>query len=83
MAAREGEGMTRLAQIPVQLYRWFLSPFLGRHCRFEPSCSAYALEAIEKHGALRGYALAARRLCRCHPFGAAGYDPVPEKAGRA
>ena len=74
---------TRLAQVPVQLYRWFLSPYLGRQCRFEPTCSAYALEAIEKHGALRGYSLAARRLCRCHPFGAAGYDPVPEKAGRA
>jgi uncharacterized protein len=72
--------MKALAKIPVQLYRWFLSPYLGRHCRFEPSCSAYALEAIETHGALRGYRLAAKRLCRCHPWGSAGYDPVPERA---
>ena len=70
--------MKRLAQLPVHLYRWFLSPYLGRQCRFEPSCSAYALEAIEKHGAVRGYAFAVKRICRCHPWGAAGYDPVPE-----
>ena len=54
--------MRHLAQLPVQLYRWFLSPHLGRHCRFEPTCSTYALEAIERHGAFRGYALAAKRL---------------------
>lgn len=70
--------MKRLAQLPIHLYRWFLSPYLGRYCRFEPSCSTYALEAIEKHGVLRGYGLAAKRICRCHPWGAAGYDPVPE-----
>ena len=70
--------MKRLAQRPIHLYRWSLSPFLGRHCRFQPSCSAYALEAIESHGALRGYGLALQRICRCHPWGAAGYDPVPE-----
>ena len=70
--------MKRLAQLPVHLYRWFLSPYLGRQCRFEPSCSAYALEAIEKHGAARGYGFAVKRICRCHPWGAAGYDPVPE-----
>lgn len=74
--------MNRLAQFPVKLYRWFLSPWLGRQCRFEPTCSAYALEAIEKHGTLRGYGLALRRVCRCHPFGAAGYDPVPEQGTR-
>ena len=70
--------MKRLAQFPVHLYRWFLSPYLGRQCRFEPSCSAYALEAIEKHGVLHGYGFAVKRICRCHPWGAAGYDPVPE-----
>ncbi len=75
--------MKRLAKFPIQLYRGLLSPYLGRQCRFEPSCSAYALEAIEKHGAVRGYGLAARRLCRCHPWGTAGYDPVPDKAGPA
>ena len=75
--------MKRIAQFPIQLYRWFLSPYLGRHCRFEPSCSSYALEAIEKHGVFGGYGLAARRVCRCHPWGKAGYDPVPEKASHA
>ena len=70
--------MKRLAGFPIHLYRWFLSPFLGRHCRFHPTCSVYALEAIEKHGAFRGYGLTVKRICRCHPWGAAGYDPVPE-----
>jgi putative membrane protein insertion efficiency factor len=75
--------MKRLAAAPVQLYRWTLSPFLGRQCRFHPTCSAYALEAIERHGALKGWGLALRRILRCHPWAAAGFDPVPEKAGRA
>jgi putative membrane protein insertion efficiency factor len=70
--------MNRLARLPIHLYRWTLSYFLGRHCRYQPSCSAYALEAIETHGALRGYALALKRIGRCHPWGGAGYDPVPE-----
>ena len=70
--------MKKLAQLPIHLYRWFLSPFLGRQCRYQPSCSAYALEAIETHGAARGSWLAARRICRCHPWGGMGYDPVPE-----
>ena len=73
----------RLAQIPVHLYRWFLSPFLGRQCRFQPTCSVYALEAIERHGTMRGWWLALRRIGRCHPWGAAGYDPVPDEARRA
>jgi putative membrane protein insertion efficiency factor len=75
--------MKRLAAAPVHLYRWTLSPFLGRHCRFHPTCSAYALEAIESHGPLRGWGLALRRILRCHPWAASGFDPVPEKAGRA
>jgi putative membrane protein insertion efficiency factor len=75
--------MKRLAAAPVHLYRWTLSPFLGRQCRFHPTCSAYALEAIECHGPLKGWGLALRRILRCHPWGAAGFDPVPEKAGRA
>ncbi len=75
--------MKRLAAVPVHLYRWTLSPFLGRQCRFHPTCSAYALEAIETHGALKGWGLALRRILRCHPWAASGFDPVPEKAGQA
>ena len=62
----------------VQLYRWFVSPLLGRNCRFYPSCSSYALEALERHGAVRGSLLATRRICRCHPWNPGGFDPVPE-----
>jgi uncharacterized protein len=66
-----------LLLIPIHLYRWCLSPFLGRHCRFHPTCSVYAIEAIETHGAWRGLWLAMKRIGRCHPWGGAGFDPVP------
>ncbi|HEX9706034.1 MAG TPA: membrane protein insertion efficiency factor YidD [Steroidobacteraceae bacterium] len=69
--------MKTLLKLPIHFYRWFLSPFLGRHCRFHPTCSAYALEAIDEHGAWRGGGLALKRICRCHPWGGAGHDPVP------
>jgi uncharacterized protein len=65
----------------LTVYRRFISPLLGPRCRFYPSCSAYALEAVQLHGALRGSWLAMRRLSRCHPFHAGGLDPVPGSAG--
>ena len=61
----------------VRLYRYLLSPLFGSHCRFHPSCSAYALEALQTHGALRGSWLSASRLLRCNPLCAGGLDPVP------
>lgn len=65
---------------PIHAYRLFVSPLLGPACRFAPSCSAYALEAIRRHGPLAGGLLALRRLARCHPWGGDGYDPVPPLA---
>ncbi len=62
----------------IRGYRWLLSPLLGPRCRYLPTCSAYALEAIERHGAWRGLHLAVARVLRCHPWGGSGYDPVPE-----
>ena len=67
----------RLIALPVHAYRLLLSPWVGHGCRYQPTCSVYALEALERHGAARGSALAAGRLCRCHPWGGHGYDPVP------
>ncbi len=61
----------------VRGYRFFLSPWLGSSCRFEPTCSAYALQALERHGAMTGSALTITRLARCHPWCAGGHDPVP------
>ena len=61
----------------VVAYQWLLSPVLGRHCRYLPTCSQYAREAIAAHGAWRGGVLAVRRILRCHPWGGQGYDPVP------
>jgi uncharacterized protein len=66
---------------PVYVYRYLISPFLGPRCRFQPTCSAYALEALERHGPVRGVWLTLRRLSRCHPINwlgaSSGYDPVP------
>ena len=69
--------MTRVLLLLIGAYRYAVSPLLAPNCRFHPSCSAYASEALRKHGLGRGSALAAKRLCRCHPWHPGGYDPVP------
>lgn len=67
-----------LLKAPIHLYRWTLKPYVGWQCRHLPTCSEYALEAIDKNGPWRGAWLTASRLLRCHPWGTSGYDPVPE-----
>ncbi|MCP5421223.1 MAG: membrane protein insertion efficiency factor YidD [Gammaproteobacteria bacterium] len=62
----------------LRAYQWLLSPLLGNHCRFYPSCSHYAIEAIERHGVVAGAWLALKRVLRCHPWRPGGIDPVPE-----
>jgi putative membrane protein insertion efficiency factor len=66
----------------IRAYRFLLSPWVGNHCRFHPTCSSYAIAAIERFGALRGAYLAIRRLLKCHPLHQGGYDPVPETFGK-
>lgn len=66
----------------VRGYRFFLSPWLGSGCRFEPTCSRYALDALEAHGAVAGSYLAAHRIARCHPWCQGGIDPVPDRPPR-
>ena len=74
--------ITRALMAAVTGYRRFVSPLLPPRCRFEPSCSAYALEALRVHGAARGLWLAVARMARCHPFNPDGYDPVPPRGAR-
>lgn len=69
--------MKKLLILFINFYQYFVSPLTGQNCRYYPSCSAYALEAVTKHGSLKGTALAAKRVLRCHPFHAGGFDPVP------
>ncbi len=75
--------ITRMLLGLIRVYQLTLSPWLGLACRYTPSCSAYAAEAIVRHGPLRGSWLATRRILRCHPWGGSGYDPVPESASAA
>ena len=70
--------LTRLIQMPIVGYRVLISPLIGPHCRFEPTCSHYALDALAQHGPVRGSWLALRRLIRCGPWSAGGPDPVPQ-----
>lgn len=67
----------RLVGKVLGAYKYLVSPLLGQHCRFHPSCADYAREAVEKHGVGRGLLLAVRRLARCHPWNPGGFDPVP------
>ncbi|MDE7025287.1 MAG: membrane protein insertion efficiency factor YidD [Paramuribaculum sp.] len=69
--------LTGLLLFPIYIYKVCISPFTPPSCRFVPTCSQYAIEAIRKHGPLRGLWLAVRRILRCHPWGGSGYDPVP------
>ena len=66
-----------LFSLPVRFYRLFISPWLGSNCRYQPTCSPYALEALQKHGAIKGGWLAIRRIARCNPWGGSGIDNVP------
>ena len=69
--------LTELLVLRVRLYQGAVSPHLPASCRYTPTCSQYAVEALRKHGPLKGSWLALRRICRCHPWGGSGHDPVP------
>lgn len=61
----------------IRIYQWVISPIIGPKCRYQPTCSHYAVEALKKHGPFKGFWLALRRIARCHPWGGSGWDPVP------
>jgi hypothetical protein len=69
--------IARALALMVRAYQWLIRPLIGPRCRFYPTCSEYAIEALRRHGAIRGSLLTARRLCRCHPYNPGGFDPVP------
>lgn len=71
--------LARVLSLSVRAYRLLFSPWVGHNCRFQPTCSAYALEALAKHGGIKGAWLTLRRIGRCQPWGSDGYDPVPER----
>jgi putative membrane protein insertion efficiency factor len=71
--------MKQAAIALIRIYRFLLSPWIGGSCRFWPTCSAYALDAVERHGALRGGWMMITRIARCHPYGGGGVDPVPDR----
>lgn len=73
--------VAKLLLLPIYFYQYAISPLIGPRCRFYPTCSTYAVEAIKIHGAIKGGYLALRRIARCHPFSEGGDDPVPKKCG--
>lgn len=78
MGTKSASALTRkIAVAPIRFYQMAISPMFPAACRYTPTCSQYAVEAISKYGPLKGGALAIRRICRCHPWGGSGYDPVP------
>lgn len=72
--------LRKLIILPIRFYQYAISPLLGPRCRFKPTCSHYAVEAIEEWGVVRGGWLAVKRIVKCHPWGPWGYDPVPKKS---
>ncbi len=75
--------LARCVLLAIRLYQATLSPLIGGHCRFQPTCSRYAAQAVQRFGGIKGTAMAMKRLTRCHPCGGAGYDPVPEANAKA
>ena len=73
----QDSAMKKIIILLIRGYRYLISPYIPSSCRYHPSCSSYAIEAIERHGVITGTILALRRLARCHPFHEGGYDPVP------
>lgn len=73
--------LLRLLGLPfigiIKLYQWIISPMIGPKCRYTPTCSSYAISALQKHGIVKGMWLAVKRISRCHPWGGSGWDPVP------
>lgn len=74
--------LAHVLALPVRAYRLVASPWVGHGCRFQPTCSAYALDALAQHGGVVGGWLTLRRICRCHPWGGQGFDPVPPRRGQ-
>jgi putative membrane protein insertion efficiency factor len=71
------KGLVFLLIIPVKLYQWVISPMIGPSCRYTPTCSAYTIEALKKHGPFKGFWLSLKRILSCNPWGGSGEDPVP------
>lgn len=77
-----GQAMRNLAVTVIKTYQYAISPFLGSHCRFSPSCSSYAIQAIETHGLVKGVLMGVKRIGKCHPWHPGGHDPVPDASGK-